>query len=67
MPLFTALAADAGSTLTGVTWASYITAADFQPLLDGIMSLLPVIIPVTLGLLAIRKGWSFLMGNIYSA
>lgn len=48
-------------------WSTIITAETFKPLVDGITSLVPVVVAVTIPLLVIRKGWSFLMGNIYSA
>ena len=48
-------------------WSTVINAETFKPLVDGITSLVPVVVAVTIPLLVIRKGWSFLMGNIYSA
>lgn len=35
--------------------------------LDEIVALLPVVIPVAIGFIAIRKGYSFLMGCLHSA
>lgn len=66
MPLFTMLAT-AGSGATGIDWSTVVSASTFQPLIDGIISIVPVVIAVCVPLLVIRKGWSFLIGNIYSA
>ena len=55
------------STLTGIDWGTVITASSFQPLIDGILDILPVCIAVVIPMLVIRKGWDFLKGNIYSA
>lgn len=54
------------STITGFDWTS-IQLSDFQPLIDGIKSVLGIVIAVSIPLVVIRKGWSFLKGNIYSA
>ena len=53
--------------LTGINWSTAITLSDFQPLVDGIIALLPTVIGVCIPLIVIRKGWDFLKGNIYSA
>ena len=66
MGLFTALAT-AGDTITGVNWSTAINSGMFQPLVTGIVDLLPTVIAVSVPLLVIRKGWDFLKGNIYSA
>lgn len=47
--------------------AAGVTTEAFATLVSGIQSLLPIVIGVSIPLLVIRKGWSFLMGNIYSA
>lgn len=57
---------EGASTITGFDWSS-INLSDFQPLVDGIKSILPIVIAVSIPLVVIRKGWSFLKGNIYSA
>ncbi len=44
-----------------------ITSATLQPVLDGIKELLPVVIPVAVGFLAFRKGWSFVMSTVKGA
>ena len=53
--------------LTGINWATAISLSDFQPLIDGFISLLPTCVAVSIPLIVIRKGWDFLKGNIYSA
>lgn len=53
--------------MTGVDWSTLIAASTFQPLVDGIADILPVVITVCVPLLVIRKGWDFLKGNLYSA
>lgn len=67
MGIFSALAADAGNTISGIDWSTIVNASTFQPLVNGIISMVPVVIAVTVPLLVIRKGWDFLKGNIYSA
>lgn len=53
--------------LTGINWGTAISLSDFQPLVTGIIDLLPTVIGVCIPLIVIRKGWDFLKGNIYSA
>lgn len=53
--------------LTGIDWSTAISLSDFQPLVTGIVNLLPTVIGVCIPLIVIRKGWDFLKGNIYSA
>lgn len=44
-----------------------VTAADLNGVLDEVVGLLPTIIPVMIGFIAIRKGVSFLLGMLRSA
>ena len=44
-----------------------ITADSFSGVLDGIMELLPVVLPVVVGFIAFRKGWAWLKGQIKGA
>ena len=62
---FNLLASSTG--LTGINWGTAISLSDFQPLVTGIIDLLPTVIGVCIPLIVIRKGWDFLKGNIYSA
>lgn len=50
-----------------VDWSQYVTDATFTPLIDGIFGLFPIVVGVCVPLLVLRKGWSFLIGSIYSA
>lgn len=54
------------STLTAYDW-SQLDASLFQPLVTGLNGLIPIVIAVAVPLIVLRKGWSFLKGNIYSA
>lgn len=65
---FEAILASAGanSTLTAYDWSS-LDVSLFQPLVTGLNSILPIVIAVAIPLIVLRKGWSFLKGNIYSA
>lgn len=47
--------------------ADVVTAAMCQGVLDEIISLLPILIPVAITFIAIRKGISFLLGTLKSA
>lgn len=47
--------------------AAISTSGLFDGILDGITASLPIIIPVMVGALAIRKGISFLFGQLRKA
>lgn len=53
--------------ISPITWSNYVHIADFQPLIDGFLSMLPIVIAVCIPLLCIRKVFDFLKGNLYSA
>lgn len=44
-----------------------ITATTLEPVLDGIKELFPIVVPVVISCLALRKGWSFLKSQIRGA
>ena len=44
-----------------------ITADSFSGVLDGIMELLPIVLPTVVGFIAFRKGWAWLKGQIKGA
>lgn len=44
-----------------------VTASDLQGVLSEVTALLPTVIPVMIGFIAIRKGISFLQGILHSA
>lgn len=52
----------ASTTLAGI-----VTAGMVSGVLDEIVGLLPVIIPVMIGFIGLRKGISFLQGVLHSA
>lgn len=52
-------------TVTGL--ASIVTADMLGGVLDEITGLLPVVIPVMIGFIALRKGISFLQGVLHGA
>lgn len=49
------------------TWVSGITTATFQPILDNITAVMPTIIGFSVALLAIRKTWKFIKGQMNRA
>lgn len=53
---------DAATTLSSI-----VTAEMIGGVLDEIVALLPVIIPVMIGFIGLRKGISFLQGVLHSA
>ncbi len=55
------------ATSTAGTLSSIVTAEMIGGVLDEIVSLLPVIIPVMIGFIGLRKGISFLQGVLHSA
>ena len=46
---------------------SAVSGANITGVLDGVTGLLPTVLPVMIGFLAIRKGISFLIGMLRSA
>lgn len=60
---------DASSTATVVKafTDAISTSGLFDGLLDGVTSSLPIILPVLVGFLAVRKGISFLFGQLRRA
>lgn len=49
------------------TLSSIVTANMITGVFDQVYGLLPVLLPAIIGFIALRKGWSFLKGEIYSA
>lgn len=49
------------------TLASIVTSDMIGGVLDEIISLLPVILPVSIGFIGLRKAISFLIGMLHSA
>lgn len=46
-------------TTSAIDWSTIITAQSFSGLLDGISDVLPVVIPVAIGIAAIPVVWKF--------
>lgn len=55
------------AALTATGLASVVTGEMLSVVLDEIVALLPVVIPVMIGFIALRKGISFLQGVLHSA
>ncbi len=49
------------------TLTSIVTAEMLSGVMDEVKGLLPVVIPVSIGYLALRKGLSFLLGTLRKA
>lgn len=55
--------ADGGTT----DLSTIVTANAINGVFDQVYGILPVLLPAIIGFIALRKGWSFLKGEIYSA
>lgn len=53
--------------MTGNMLADIITADMLNGVFQEIIGMLPVIVPVTVGFIAVRKGLSFLFGSLRKA
>ena len=51
----------------GQVLKSAVTAEQLNGVLSEVIGLLPVVLPVAIGFMAIRKGIGFLMGMLHSA
>lgn len=47
--------------------STIVTAGTIDGVFDQVYGILPVLLPAVIGFLALRKGWSFLKGEIRSA
>ena len=54
-------------TETTAIVAKAVEGLDFTPVLAEVTALIPVVIPVAITFLAVRKGISFLMGTLHQA
>lgn len=52
---------------TGKTLVDIVNANMLNGVLDQVIGLLPVVIPVMIGFIALRKGISFIQGILHSA
>lgn len=55
------------SATTSNSVASAIQGTDLSGILNEIISLLPVVLPVVVGFIGVRKGISFLIGSLRRA
>ena len=65
MPAITMLSEVPGAASSGLS--NVVTAEMLSGVLDEIIGLLPVVVPVMIGFIALRKGISFLQGVLHSA
>ena len=61
------LLATSGSTGATVDWSTLITASSFDGILNGISTVLPVVIPVALSIMGIGIVWSFVKRFVLGA
>ena len=57
----------ANSGTTGSALYQAVSGANISGVLDEVIGLLPTVLPVMIGFLAIRKGISFVLGMLRSA
>lgn len=55
------------TTTTANTIATAVNGVDLTSILEEVVSLLPVVLPVLVGFMGIRKGISFLIGSLRRA
>ena len=55
------------ATAAATTLSSIVTAEMLSGVLDEILAILPVVIPVMIGFIGLRKAISFLQGVLHSA
>ena len=55
------------SATTSNTVATAISGTDLSGILNEIISLLPLVLPVVVGFIGVRKGISFLIGSLRRA
>lgn len=46
------------------SWGSAISASDFEPIVSGMKEVVPVLIGGTIGIVVVRKVFSFIVGRI---
>lgn len=56
-----------GATAAGSALLTAVQSANIGGVLDEVIGLLPTVLPVMIGFLAIRKGISFVLGMLRSA
>lgn len=48
-------------------WTTALTGVDLAGVMDGIVTLVPIVLPIVVGFIALRKGLAFLKGSLKSA
>jgi len=48
-------------------WGTALTGVDLGGVMDGIVTLVPIVLPVIIGFIGLRKGLGFLKGSLKSA
>lgn len=61
------LLATGGTNAATVDWSTLITASSFDGILNGISTVLPVVIPVALSIMGIGIVWSFVKRFVLGA
>lgn len=56
-----------GSYTTGKVLSSIVTSDMIGGVLDEIINVLPIVLPVAIGFIGIRKGLGFVLGTLHSA
>lgn len=56
-----------GATAAGSALLTAVQGSNISGVLDEVIGLLPTVLPVMIGFLAIRKGISFVLGMLRSA
>jgi len=53
--------------MTEINWATALTGVDLGAIMDGIIALIPIVAPVVISLMALKKGWRFLLSQLSRA
>ena len=56
-----------GASTAAGTVATALTNVDLTGVLDELLALLPIVLPVVIGFIGVRKGISFLIGSLRRA
>jgi hypothetical protein len=48
-------------------WTTALTGVELNGIVDGIVAIVPIVAPVVIGMIAIKKGWRFLLSNLRGA
>jgi hypothetical protein len=48
-------------------WTTALTSVELNGIVDGVVAIVPIVSPVVVGMIAIKKGWRFLLSNLRGA